>query len=359
MKIGARILKTGIAIILALTIAQMLKLPSPAFAGIAAIFAIQPTIFRSYRTIIEQVQANVIGAIVAILFVILFGNHAFLVGLACIIIIIINVKLKTENTVSLSVVTVIAIMESQTGSFMEFALLRFFSIMLGILSAFVVNLFFLPPKYETKLYMNITEVTEDIYRWIRISTRNISEHTHIKGEIQNLKERILRLEQFYLMYKEDRELFKRETYAKARKLVVYRQMIATTRRLFDILRKMHKYENQFLHMSDEFQTAIRDQLDYLIVQHEQVHLKYTRRIRTSITFEKEKNKTNKELFQLVLSLQNQADEETEAYTYHMMGLVSSIIEYEEKIEHLDRLINSFQTFHKDDDEIKVLPTIEN
>ncbi|MBD3108725.1 aromatic acid exporter family protein [Bacillus sp. AGMB 02131] len=359
MKIGARILKTGIAIILALTLAQMLKLPSPAFAGIAAIFAIQPTIFRSYRTIIEQVQGNVIGAIVAILFVLAFGNHAFLVGLACIIIIIINVRLKSENTISLSVVTVIAIMESQTGHFLEFALLRFFSIMLGIFSAFIVNLFFLPPKYETKLYTTITEVTEDIYRWIRISTRNLSEHTHLKGEIQNLKERILRLEQFYLMYKEDRELFKKDKRAKARKLVVYRQMIATTRRLFDILRKMNKYENQIHHMPEEFRTTIRDQLDYLIVQHEQIHLKYARRIRTSVTFEKEQNKTNKELFDLVLSLQHKTDEDTEAYIYHMMGLVSTIIDYEEMIEHLDKLINSFQSFHKDDDEIKVVTMVEN
>lgn len=359
MKIGARILKTGIAIILALTLAQMLDLPSPAFAGIAAIFAIQPTIFRSYRTIIEQLQANAIGAIVAILFVVVFGNHAFLVGLACIIIIIINVKMKSENTISLSVVTVIAIMESQTGNFFDFALLRFFSIMLGIFSAFIVNLFFLPPKYETKLYMNITEVTEDIYKWIRISTRNISEHTYIKGEIQTLRERILRLEQFYLMYKEDRELFKKDTHAKARKLVVYRQMIATTRRLFDILRKMNKYENQFLHMSKDFQTAIREQLDYLIVQHEQIHLKYVRRIRTSIHFEKEQHITHKELFQQVLALQHQIDDENEAYMYHMMGLVSSIIEYEEKIEHLDKLINSFQSFHKDDGELKMSSTIEN
>ena len=43
----------------------------------------------------------------------------------------------------------------------------------------------------------------------------------------------------------------------------------------------------------------------------------------------------------------------------MMGLVSSIIDYEEMIEHLDRLINSFQSFHKDDGEIKVISTVEN
>ena len=65
MKLGARILKTGIAIVLALLIAQLIGLPSPVFAGIAAIFAVQPTIYRSYLSIIEQIQGNTIGAIIA------------------------------------------------------------------------------------------------------------------------------------------------------------------------------------------------------------------------------------------------------------------------------------------------------
>ena len=63
MKLGARIFKTGIAIVLSLYSAQLLHSPSPVFAGIAAIFAIQPTIYRSYLTIIEQIQGNLIGAV--------------------------------------------------------------------------------------------------------------------------------------------------------------------------------------------------------------------------------------------------------------------------------------------------------
>lgn len=60
MKLGARILKTGIAIVLALYLATWLGLPTPVFAGIAAVFAIQPSIYRSFLTIVDQVQANII-----------------------------------------------------------------------------------------------------------------------------------------------------------------------------------------------------------------------------------------------------------------------------------------------------------
>ncbi|MGM9926410.1 MAG: aromatic acid exporter family protein [Bacillus sp. (in: firmicutes)] len=351
MKIGARILKTGIAIILAITLAQLLNIPAPAFAAIAAIFAIQPTIFRSYRTVIEQVQANIIGAGIAILFVMVFGNHAFLIGLACVITIIINLRLKTD-TITLSVVTVIAIMENQSGNFLDFALLRFSSIMIGVLSSFVVNLLFMPPKYETKLYYKITSITEDIYKWIRVSTRHLSEPIHLKNEILHTKEQLINTEQLFLMYKEDRELFNKAKHAKARKLVVYRQMLATTRRSYEILIKLNKYENQYHQMPKDFQLAVREQLDYLITQHEQIHLKYLRKIKTDIMIENEHHYTHYELLTLFLSLQKQVEDENEPYLYHMMSLISAIIEYEEHIIHLETLINSFQSFHKDDEEIK-------
>mgnify|MGYP005606317147 FL=1 len=353
MKIGARILKTGIAIILALTISQLSPYSSPAFAGIAAIFAMQPTIYRSYRTVIEQIQGNVIGAVIAILFVIAFGNHAFFVGLACMLTIMINVKLKTQNTVTLAVVTVIAIMESQSGNFFDFALYRFSSVMLGILSAFVVNLLFLPPKYETKLYHKITSLFDDITKWIRISSRNNSEHAHIKNEISNLKEQMLRIEQLYLMYKEEKELFKRDNYTKARKLVVYRQMVVTTKKALDILKKLNKYENQYLHSPYEFQLAIRSQIDYLMVQHEHIHLKYIRKTRTTVTFENDEGMEHEELLALFMDMTREYEKENNAYLYHMMSLLSSLIEYEENIRHLDTLISSFLSFHTDDEEMKL------
>ena len=67
MKLGARIFKTGVAIVFALFIAELLQLPNPVFAGIAAIFAIQPSIYRSYLTVVEQIQSNLIGAMIAVL----------------------------------------------------------------------------------------------------------------------------------------------------------------------------------------------------------------------------------------------------------------------------------------------------
>ena len=37
--------------------------------------------------------------------------------------------------------------------------------------------------------------------------------------------------------------------------------------------------------------------------------------------------------------------------YHLLQVISAIIEYDEEIEHLDLLITSFQSHHKEDSDI--------
>ncbi|WP_250620389.1 aromatic acid exporter family protein, partial [Bacillus subtilis] len=67
-----------------------------------------------------------------------------------------------ENTVALAVVAVISLMDSTDQTFMYFASSRFSSMILGILAAFIVNLVFLPPRYETRLFKKIDLATTDI-----------------------------------------------------------------------------------------------------------------------------------------------------------------------------------------------------
>ncbi|RFU68164.1 aromatic acid exporter family protein [Peribacillus saganii] len=355
MKLGARILKTGIAIVLSLYLADLFSFPSPVFAGIAAIFAIQPTIYRSYLSIIEQLQANLIGAIIAVFFVILFGNDIFIIGLAVVIAITINLKLKLEKTIILSIVTVIAIMESQQGDFMEFALIRFLTIMLGILSSFIVNLVFLPPKYETKLYHLISDVTEQTLKWIRISSRHATEHTLLKKDISRIKGGLSKLEQTYSMYKEEREYFKKASLAKSRKLVIYRQMITVTTQSVEILRKLHRFENELHQMPERFQMEVQTQLDRLLFYHEQSLLHFIGKVKAvEGQMEKEDHTANrKELLALFFAQQRECDMDNEHLLYHMMPLVSSIIEYGEQLDHLTTLINSFKSYHVSENEVHV------
>ncbi len=352
MKLGARILKTGIAITLALFIATILQLPSAAFAGISAIFAIQPTIYRSYLSIIEQVQANVIGAALAIGFGLIFGSHPIVIGLTAIIVIAINLKLKAESTIPVALVTVIAILESPGDNFVEIAIIRFLTVLLGVFAAFIVNLVFLPPKYETKLFNRITENTEDIIKWTRVNIRHASEHSVLKEDIEKIKEKMIKLDQLYLNYKEERNYFKRESYAKSRKLVLFRQMIVTTNRALDTLKTLHRLENDLHQMPENFQKVLVAELDYLLYFHEESLLRFIRKTKTQSSTEiSEEGRFNKE--QLVSAFMEFHQQQDSICFYHLLPLVSKVIDYSEQLEHLDTLIYSFHHYHKEDNEIKI------
>lgn len=348
MKLGARILKTGIAIVLSLYIGQLLHSPSPVLAGISAIFAIQPTIYRSYLSIIEQIQGNIIGAVLAVIFVLTLGNHFIVIGLAAIIVITINLRLKLENTIGLSLVTLVSIMETTGGNFIPFAGVRFTTIMIGVFSAFIVNLIFMPPKYEKKLYSRITSTTEELIRWIRLSTRHDFDHQQLKTDIDRLRESIIRMEQLYMLYKEERSLFKKVKLKKSRKLVVYRQMISAAKKGLDTLRRLHRFENEVLHLPENFQLSIQEQLDSLIYYHEQLMLRFIGKVPNPCINHEIMNCLNKnELFDLFLAQQDESIEQN-PHLYHTMQIVASIIDYGEQVEHLETLINSFHSFHKNE-----------
>lgn len=350
MKLGARIFKTGIAITLALYLASWIGLPTPIFAGIAAIFAIQPSIYRSFLIIIDQVQANIIGAVIATVFGLIFGPSPIMIGLTAVIVITIMLKLKIEHTISIALVTVIAILESAGDDFLMFALIRTSTVILGVLSSFIVNLVFLPPKYETKLIHNTVENTEEIMKWIRLSMRQSTEHSILKEDIEKLKEKMIKLDQTYLLYKEERSYFKKTTYVKSRKLVLFRQAIITGNRALDTLKKLHRLENDIYHMPEEFQETLTEELDYLLYWHERILMRFVGKIKPHDDADEEGIHYKQLLTKSFLK--NQQNTDDELIDYNMLSIMASAVEYRDQLEHLETLITSFQTYHPKDCEIE-------
>ncbi|MBH4889373.1 aromatic acid exporter family protein, partial [Staphylococcus aureus] len=66
MRLGARIFKTGIAIILAMSIASLLP---------DDVVAMQPSIYRSFKTVSDQALGNIIGAILSVTMVTIFSDN--------------------------------------------------------------------------------------------------------------------------------------------------------------------------------------------------------------------------------------------------------------------------------------------
>ncbi|SDY34510.1 Uncharacterized membrane protein YgaE, UPF0421/DUF939 family [Evansella caseinilytica] len=354
MRLGARIFKTGLAVTLALYAAAWLGYTSPAFAALAAFFAVQPSVHRSFILIRDQVQANILSALLAIIFVLAFGHEPFVVGVVVMLVIAIHIKLKKETIIPLAVVTAIAIMGTPTDDFINFAMERFLLTMLGVFAAFIVNLIFLPPKHENLLYHKIVNTNEQIIQWIRLLTRNDADVKTLKKDMNKLAESVAKIDNIFMLYKEERNYLRKNEYARLRKVVLFRQMIHSLRTALSIIKSLDKYENVLQQFPEEMQAIIRSQLDTLTNYHERILLKYTGKVKRQTT-EEDFNEVHQRKRQLTDFFHTVYEDSLSHRNscIHFFPVISLIIEYSEELERLDRLEDGFFKFHREENEVNI------
>ncbi|QDI92756.1 aromatic acid exporter family protein [Salicibibacter halophilus] len=356
MKFGARIFKTGLAVILALYAAHLLGLEPAFFAGLTAGLTIQPSIYRTYQRILHQVQANFIGAALAVIFGLAFGHEPFVIGVVVMIAIAIILRLGLDSsTIPVTLVTIVIIMGQGPGQtpddgYALFALSRFSLIMLGVFSAFLVNLFFLPPKYENKLYDEIFATTENAARWIRLITRQDTNVQARREDLEESHDKLVELDQLYLFYKEERNYFRNNKFAKARKLVLFREMLTATRQLIHVLGSLDKRENDFYHLPEHMQRLVQQQLDHLTNYHGRIMARYSGKVTTQMTdfMSEEADEGNESLTESFMNSYDYQELSREEWL-NLLPLIAYIIEYNSQLDHLDRLLESYFTYHQEDE----------
>lgn len=354
MRLGARIFKTGLSVTFALYVAMWLNFDTPAFAGLAAFFTVQPSVYKSMTLIWDQVQANIISAVLAITFVVAFGPEPFVIGVVVLLIIAIQIKWKKETIIPLAVVTAILIMGSPTDDFFNFAADRFMLIMVGVFSAFAVNMVFLPPKHESQLYHRITAVNEEIIQWIRLILHHEIDYGTLKEDQKRIRSSIAKQETAFTLYKEERSIFKKSEYSRMRKIVLFRQMLRATKKAEYILKSLAKHDHVSHQLPNEIEEIIRHELDDLTNYHERVMLKYLGKVRAQSMSEyhDEVTEGKKQLVQIFMTYQSDKEFDYDAWM-HFLPVIASIIEYAEELEHMDRLVDGFLTFHTEDNEVEI------
>lgn len=124
------------------------------------------------------------------------------------------------------------------------------------------------------------------------------------------------------------------------------------------MKRIHKFENEIYQMPEDFQRSIFHQLDSLIRKHEQLILLHIEKIKSIGEIEDwdQDCLSRKELLAHFFEQQNHVDEMHDNLGHlsaRLVPLISSVIEYDEQLEHLEKLIVSFQSFHKEENEISV------
>ncbi|USB32164.1 aromatic acid exporter family protein [Paenibacillus sp. YPG26] len=271
MTFGARMLKTGIAVTLALYLSVWLNFSSPVIAAVAAIFAMQPSIYRSWRYLVDQLQTNTLGAILALLAGSVFSKEPIAVGLVCILVIMICLKLNMGDTIGITLVTVVAVMEA-SGQW-EFALNRFVLSLIGIISAFVINMAVFPPKPRVQFVSQISQTFNKLSLLLRTVISDEIKETVFRKEKRELEDSINSLTDKFKLMEEDLKKLKTPKFSDSRKLVVYKQMLHTLRKGYEVLDAVEQHYFQAVR-PESINKEFDAHLERLIRFHEHILLKF-------------------------------------------------------------------------------------
>ncbi|NLP45149.1 MAG: hypothetical protein GX351_11060 [Peptococcaceae bacterium] len=205
MNIGPRTLKSGIAVAISVYICMYFHIEPPLFAATSAVVCLQQSLGKSLRNALEQFIVNLaaigVGIILGLTVPVLFLSMA----LATVIVILFCTKVfKAKNQIVLAIISAIFVLASPQDQFLEQAVSRSLAIMIGIVTANVINFTIAPPHYEKKLVDKLIELnnmavqgfTDSVNRYLHLNTPQPEELEKVNKDFYNLfreTEKLLRL----------------------------------------------------------------------------------------------------------------------------------------------------------------------
>lgn len=160
MKIGARVVKTGIAVSLTMYLCKLMSLEPAFFGAVSAVVNMQPSIFLTFKTAKDQILIHLIGVGTGLLFGLLAGGTPFVMGIVSVLLILVYIKLGLKNGISMGIVAAVFVMGSNQEFFLSHAMNRTGVIFIGLFSAMLVNLLLWPPRYNRQLKENLQQANQ-------------------------------------------------------------------------------------------------------------------------------------------------------------------------------------------------------
>ena len=333
MTLGARVIKTGLAISLSLYICQLLGLESAVLAAIAAVIIMQPSLYGTWRHVGEQLQANTLGATIAFLAMYFVGNDIFSIGLVAIIVIVFSVKMRMEKTIGLTLVTVLVIMES-SGSDLLFAVNRFTIILVGIASALIVNVVISPPNFRRMFEEKMKAVFADMSLLLRTAVSDDMTEQAFKQNKRSFHNGLIKCGEMYAGFDEQRRKMAKIKAVNARQIVVYKHMLSTLQKGGQILELIEEHYFQYKN-HEQFEETFQEHLNVLINYHEYILLKYEGKMKQDEKHAAIVAVHNRDFFKQMIqhSHENLSEEQLRLVT-----ISSAIFEYGLQLRRLDRLV---------------------
>lgn len=354
MKIGARTFKTGLAILLALIIPGLLGIDDGVgLTAAAVIFSMMPSVQRTFTSMNNRLIANIIGGIIAYVVTRFLGDSSIMIALASSLLIAILHQLKLDNVIGLSTLTLINVMLAPGENILLTAVQRVSSTLIGVIIAFVVNTFILPPKYDNKFYDTTVALTDNTTKYVRAMLRKNSQYPVMSDDLKDLKQQIALLEKYhsYMIDPVYKQFISSKFYSLLRFLVVCRQSIIVNEILYQLAEALHKSENTINSLPSDVRALIRERMETLMTAHEQILLKWNGRILPDeVNFMEYKSDLRRsfiEAFYLEASSEEAMDDDFSKGN-DLIRIMSIIFEYDKELQHFNKLTNSFVKYERDD-----------
>jgi uncharacterized membrane protein YgaE (UPF0421/DUF939 family) len=336
LTLGPRILKTGIAVALALFICTIFNLEPAVFAGVAAIFTIQPSIYRSWKQILDQLQTNLLGAAIALFTIYFIGRDPFTIGIVMMVVIMICMKMKMESSISLTLVTVLAIMGAPPHEDFAFAVNRFGIILIGMASAFLVNLLILPPKYKKNYREKVQTVFQNMSLLIRTAISNEMTEKSFQDDTEKVRKDIKSLEEIYKILDEERAKMHKLNPQDIRELIVFKQMLKTLQQGSEVLQVIE--EHYFQSTNNESENLLFDKrLEELTKYHELILLKFDQKVKREDELTETLISESGDFLDKIMDIYR----EDRGQKLRLVVIGSSIFEYAFQLKRLDQLIDQY------------------
>lgn len=162
--LGARILKTGVAVFLTLALLHRLGSAYATFGAVAAVLAVQPSITQARNAFQQQLVGNAVAGAVATLLGLWLPVNPLTMALGAVLTLGILVRFRLSEAAGLAVVVVLFVMDRPAHDFLLYTLGRMGTIVVGMTVGFLVNRLIRPPDALRRARSELAEAHRHLDR---------------------------------------------------------------------------------------------------------------------------------------------------------------------------------------------------
>lgn len=160
--LGARILKTALAVFIALAAFHRLGSGYATFAAVAAVLAVQPSVHRALTVFTQQMVGNLVGGTVAAILGLWLGSSPLTMALGVMIALGICSRFGLTEAANLAVIAVLYIMDRPDQDFLLYTGARMAVVAAGMSIGYLINRFVRPPDFTAQTGAEIAAASQGV-----------------------------------------------------------------------------------------------------------------------------------------------------------------------------------------------------